>query len=69
MLCFCFWSGDLDIFRSFLVVPVVFVYLQVRGEVKVEELIEKFRIFRDTFVKDTENASEFAKGGESASEQ
>ncbi|VDD93447.1 unnamed protein product [Enterobius vermicularis] len=37
----------------------LFLMKRVRGEVKVEELIEKFRRFRDEYVKDTENASEF----------
>lgn len=32
----------------------------VRGEVKVEELIKKFRRFQDEYVKDTEGAEEFS---------
>lgn len=33
--------------------------LQVRGEVKLEDLIEKFKRFQEEYVRDTESAEEF----------
>lgn len=33
--------------------------LQVRGEVKLDDLIEKFARFRDEYLKDTESGEQF----------